>query len=161
MNGVSGVSGVSEASAAREESEAREASGVSEIVPGVFLGSWKEACHLDLLLNMGITHILNCSGLKNMYPEKFEYMKIDIEDDENTNIAKYFNKANRFICNTLVKKGKVLVHCFAGVSRSPTLILAFLIRKRRYKFIDAFNLVKSKRRCIDPNSGFIQQLQHI
>lgn len=53
--------------------------------------------------------------------------------------------------------GKVLVHCLQGLSRSATLVLAFLIIKKGMSVTEAVELVRSKRR-IYPNDGFLQQL---
>lgn len=47
----------------------------------------------------------------------------------------------------------------AGVSRSVTLVLAYLIKKKGMRYDDAYSMVKSKRRIIHPNSGFIDQLR--
>jgi protein-tyrosine phosphatase len=52
-----------------------------------------------------------------------------------------------------------MVHCLAGVSRSVSLVLSYFIKYRGYTYDEAFNLVKSKRRIIHPNDGFIAQLK--
>ncbi|KRK00646.1 dual specificity protein phosphatase 19 [Drosophila yakuba] len=56
-------------------------------------------------------------------------------------------------------QGCVLVHCNAGVSRSPSVVIGYLMKRRDMCFEDAYNLVKSWRPCIQPNAGFIQQLK--
>lgn len=48
----------------------------------------------------------------------------------------------------------------AGISRSVTLVLAFLIKKKGMKYDDAYLMIKSKRRIIHPNDGFIKQLRN-
>jgi len=57
-----------------------------------------------------------------------------------------------------VKKKRVLVHCQAGISRSATLVIAYLIKHQKMNLKDAYLHVKSKRPQIGPNKGFIQQL---
>lgn len=52
-----------------------------------------------------------------------------------------------------------MVHCLAGVSRSVSLVLSYFIKHKSYTYEEAFNLVKSKRRIIYPNDGFISQLK--
>jgi len=54
--------------------------------------------------------------------------------------------------------GNVLVHCARGVSRSTTLILAFLIKYRKWTLSEAYYHVLERRQCINPNIGFWQQL---
>lgn len=57
------------------------------------------------------------------------------------------------------KNGKVLVHCSAGVSRSPAVCLAYLINTLNYCLEDAYDFLRSKRACIAPNLNFMRQLQ--
>jgi dual specificity phosphatase 12 len=53
---------------------------------------------------------------------------------------------------------QVLVNCFAGVSRSATIVIAYLMYKNKWSFEDAITFVKSKRNIINPNYGFVCQL---
>lgn len=57
------------------------------------------------------------------------------------------------------EQGKVLVHCRAGVSRSATICIAYLMQKQGLSLDSAFEFVVSRRPIIDPNLNFIQQLQ--
>lgn len=57
------------------------------------------------------------------------------------------------------QQGKVLVHCRAGVSRSATVCIAYLMQKQQMSLDAAFEFVVSRRPIIDPNLNFIQQLQ--
>ena len=55
--------------------------------------------------------------------------------------------------------GKVFVHCVAGVSRSSTIVIAYLMNKgMTYK--EAFEWVKKKHSIAFPNYGFQRQLQN-
>jgi protein-tyrosine phosphatase len=57
-----------------------------------------------------------------------------------------------------IKSGGVLVHCFAGVSRSATCVIAFLMQEKKLQFDQAFTFVSKKRPVVFPNMGFQQQL---
>jgi hypothetical protein len=57
------------------------------------------------------------------------------------------------------ERGNVLVHCYAGVSRSASIVIAYLMHKHKISLLDAMKLVKSKRSCISPNVGFLLQLK--
>jgi len=74
-------------------------------------------------------------------------------------ITQHFEEANEFI-DINRKSGKsVYVFCAAGVSRSPTFVIAYLMKTMKMTVDDAINLVKSRRKMIEPNSGFVDQLK--
>lgn len=54
---------------------------------------------------------------------------------------------------------KVFVHCAAGVSRSASFVIAYLMKSKLMPYLDAYALVKCKRPIIKPNSGFVKQLE--
>ena len=57
-------------------------------------------------------------------------------------------------------KGNVLVHCRAGISRSATLVLAFLMKSRRWRMKRALEHLRACRPIVKPNEGFMEQLKH-
>mmetsp|Transcript_3384 Transcript_3384/g.4209 ORF Transcript_3384/g.4209 Transcript_3384/m.4209 type:complete len:94 (+) Transcript_3384:208-489(+) len=59
------------------------------------------------------------------------------------------------------ERGAVLVHCAAGISRSASLVIAYLIRYHRMDFEEAFEHVKLGRNFINPNKSFIEQLRKL
>ncbi len=61
----------------------------------------------------------------------------------------------------ILKEQKIVVHCFKGISRSPTLIIAYLIKYNTLDFEEAFKFLKDKSKNIDPNFGFLIQLRKI
>lgn len=54
--------------------------------------------------------------------------------------------------------GKILVHCEAGISRSPTICMAYLMKMRKFRLEEAFDYIKQRRSLISPNFGFMGQL---
>ena len=52
----------------------------------------------------------------------------------------------------------MFVHCQAGISRSATICLAYLMRTNRVKLDEAFEFVKQRRSIISPNFSFMGQL---
>lgn len=82
-------------------------------------------------------------------------------DFETQNISQYFAESFEFIENALAQNehNRVLVHCNAGISRSASFIIAYLLQKRVFKrYKDAYNYVKKARPVIEPNRGFEKQL---
>jgi protein-tyrosine phosphatase len=57
------------------------------------------------------------------------------------------------------EKGNILIHCLAGVSRSPTIVAAYLMYKRKWRYKQALALIKQTRPFVNPNPGFIEQLK--
>jgi len=129
------------------------------ILDHLFLGSAAHAGQLELLKRLGITALLNVSpNCPNHWPDKFVYETIPVEDNSTADIKAHFHKAIRFINKVKEEGGRVLVHCRAGVSRSATLCLAYLISCRGMSLNDAYDEVKRKRRVIAPNFNFMGQL---
>jgi len=97
-------------------------------------------------------------GLKQIFPERFRYYQVDVDDDPEENLLQYLPKCFEFI-NEGIANGSVLVHCAAGVSRSATVVIAYLMATTRIDFTTAFWKVKKARGIIYPNQGFIEQLK--
>uniref|UniRef100_A0A7M4EL02 Dual specificity protein phosphatase n=1 Tax=Crocodylus porosus TaxID=8502 RepID=A0A7M4EL02_CROPO len=55
---------------------------------------------------------------------------------------------------------KILVHCAVGMSRSATLVLAYLMIKHQLSLVKAIETVK-EHRWISPNQGFLKQLRNL
>lgn len=53
--------------------------------------------------------------------------------------------------------GRVLVHCAQGVSRSSTIVIAYLIWKENKTFEDAYRILRIRRAIVSPNVGFMVQ----
>ena len=70
-----------------------------------------------------------------------------------------FDENFEWITKMKQENKKILVHCAAGVSRSASFVIAYLMKSRGLSFWEAHNLVKSKRSIVRPNSGFVRQLQ--
>ena len=84
-------------------------------------------------------------------------------DAPGTDLSVYFEDVSRFIGGALAEDtdNKVFVHCFRGVSRSATLVLAYLMTAKQPRAMSATDLlefVRSKRGVADPNIGFWRQL---
>ncbi len=64
-----------------------------------------------------------------------------------------------FIDRSIQGNGNILIHCMAGISRSASLTIYYLMKKYSVSYDEAYNYVKNKRKIIDPNSCFKLQLQ--
>jgi protein-tyrosine phosphatase len=84
--------------------------------------------------------------------------KLNLRDSEDEEVRYTFFPVIRFIEQER-KKGNVLVHCAAGISRSATLLIAYLMNKYQTTYEDCLVLLARKRPCVLPNAGFVQQLK--
>ena len=110
------------------------------------------------LRKVGVTHVVNASQEADAFPHEYKYLHIDIADNEDADMARYFVKCNAFIADAIAEGGVVLVHCRAGISRSATLVIAFLCGRRNMTLKDAVCWVRERRPIIWPNDGFLKQL---
>ena len=130
-----------------------------EIIPGVYLSNYQFASNYPLLKQLGITHILNCAGeMKAPPPSYFKYYSLNLNDVPTENIAKYFGPAKQFIDSALQNNGKIVIHCYAGISRSVTILVSYLMAKYRLSPDETIRRVQSIRRVANPNIGFRKQL---
>ena len=133
----------------------------SEILDGLFIGGVKAAKNEQTINQLGITHIVNISG-KQSFPGRIQYHRCFLPDKEDLVKDKFIplvNDAIEFIVNARKGNGIVLVHCQAGMSRSPCFVMAYLMSHHKMTLFDAYKLLKSKRPAIRPNIGFLSPLQ--
>ncbi len=81
-----------------------------------------------------------------------------VDDDERQDISQYFLEVVKFIENAREQNQTVLVHCAGGISRSATLMAAYLMWKHRWTRRQAIEHISRQRKIIQPNDGFMDQL---
>jgi len=82
---------------------------------------------------------------------------VEVLDVDESDVRKEFPQCFEFIDEGR-DKGGVLVHCNAGVSRSATVVIAYVMQKELMSYPVAYEHVKQRRACIKPNAGFVVQL---
>lgn len=138
-------------------------SHADEVWPRLYVGDQHSAENRADLCKNRITHVLSAihnkrKGEPEIYKGlQIEYMGIDARDACDFDLGVHFQSAADFIHRALSRGGKVLVHCHVGVSRSATLVLAYLMLKQNLSLVEAICAVKENRGVI-PNRGFLRQL---
>jgi len=130
----------------------------TEILPGkLYLTSVYEAEDINYLNQQQISAILtiNSEPLKPGTPGSIVNKYLCLGDNCTTNIADYFDEIVTFIESNKC----VLVHCYAGISRSATAVLAYLMKTRHMQLDMALTFLQSKRHVICPNFSFMGQLK--
>ncbi|KAM4535393.1 dual specificity protein phosphatase 3-like [Fundulus diaphanus] len=141
-----------------------------EVYPRIYIGNAFVATNVMRLKRLGVTHILNAAeGNSYMHVNTnaefysgsgIIYHGIPANDTDHYDISVYFDEAADFIKKALAYKsgkGKVYVHCREGYSRSPTLVIAYLMLHQKMDVHTALAMVRQKRE-IGPNDGFLRQL---
>jgi len=140
---------------------------MSEIEPGLFLGNLKSCYYRPLLETNGINAIVSLTNIDpGAWVRTREYVPEDrhkwllCEDSSTQDLLIHMGHICEFIDHMLQSEspGAVLVHCECGVSRSSTIVIAYLMRKRDLKFEDTLAMVKEKRK-VRPSANFVKQLQ--
>ncbi|NXV40426.1 DUS5 phosphatase, partial [Uria aalge] len=133
--------------------------GPVEILPFLYLGSAYHASKCEFLANLHITALLNVSRKSSeSFKDQYCYKWIPVEDSHMADISSHFQEAIDFIDYVRRTGGKILVHCEAGISRSPTICMAYLMKTNKLRLDEAFDYIKQRRSLISPNFGFMGQL---
>jgi len=128
----------------------------------LFLGNGAAAGDKILLENLQISTVVNVTQhIPNHFPDDFSYVQIPINDIEDA------AKSLKVVIPNLIshleilrnREEKVFVHCQMGVSRSATVVIAYLMHVHNQSFEEAFQFLKSKRPCVNPNYGFRAMLK--
>lgn len=144
-------------------SDAANTEKPSLIIGNLFIGGALAARSVCTLQHLGITHILClCSNeigqSDSQFPDLFQYKNFSIYDNEDTKISNLFEEASDFIDGVEHLGGRVLVHCFEGKSRSATIVLAYLMLRKNFTLLEAWNTLKRAHRRAQPNDGFAKTL---
>uniref|UniRef100_A0A8C4TGA4 Dual specificity protein phosphatase n=2 Tax=Erpetoichthys calabaricus TaxID=27687 RepID=A0A8C4TGA4_ERPCA len=142
---------------------------VHEVWPNLYIGDEYTARDKTELLSLGITHIVNAAHGRyhvntgaGYYSDMYiDYYGVEADDDPEFDLSPYFHPTAKFIRAGLNSpKGKVLVHCAMGISRSAALVFAFLMICKKMTLVEAIKTV-GRHRDVCPNSGFLSQLRQL
>uniref|UniRef100_A0ACD5VF63 Uncharacterized protein n=1 Tax=Avena sativa TaxID=4498 RepID=A0ACD5VF63_AVESA len=144
-------------------SDAASTERPSQITDCMYIGGALAARSTYTLQHLGITHVLclcanEIGQSESQKPCLFDYRNFSINDDENADISDVFQDASDFIDFVEHLRGKVLVHCFEGKSRSATVVLAYLMLRKNCTLAEAWNMLKKVHRRAHPNDGFAKVL---
>ncbi|XP_014661476.1 PREDICTED: dual specificity protein phosphatase 3-like [Priapulus caudatus] len=137
-----------------------------EVYLNLFIGDEEIAHRKATLRRIGITHVINAGQGETEFHVNtnaafyvgtaIRFLGIEATDMMSCDMTIHFQTAATFIEEGL-REGKVLVHCREGISRSATVVLAFLILRKNMTVQEAVRNVRRYRE-INPNDGFLQQL---
>jgi protein-tyrosine phosphatase len=130
---------------------------MSEIIKNkLYLGDMFSANDELLIKEKNISCIISVAeNLKvtNSNPN-IQIYRYNLSDDYNCNISLYFDEISEIINNEKI----VLVNCVAGISRSSTIVIAYIMKYHNLSLKDAFLYVRNRRNQICPNKQFMKYL---
>lgn len=133
---------------------------IDEVYPNIFIGNLACIYNPDILDSHGIKNIVTAvTGITPPYPDKYNYLNLNLIDSYQEEIIDKFSESNEFIENSIKNNEKILVHCICGVSRSSTLVMAYLLSKKVGTVDEIKNLLRDKRSIVNPIENFVDQLE--
>ncbi|KAJ6567146.1 protein-tyrosine phosphatase-like protein [Mycena capillaripes] len=122
----------------------------------IYLGNLWAAQSEETKEKNGITHILSVCPEATSSDAK--HLVVSVFDSEYEDLLIHLPETCRFIENALAEGGRVLIHCVMGVSRSSTVLTAYLMQTRSLTPAAAISFIRRYRPQIQPNYGFLKQL---
>ena len=141
---------------------------ITKVDNNIFIGGYIAAANRDVIQRNKIKAIVKMFADTDKYPEgnirhpHVRYKVINCRDLVDYDITEDVKEALRFIVKMIRKKRdiRILVHCHAGVSRSATVVITYLMLKADLKMLDALLYLRSLRPVINPNTSFMHFLTH-
>ncbi|XP_076000373.1 dual specificity protein phosphatase 16 [Genypterus blacodes] len=139
----------------------KEPDQLSVILPQLYLGAERDVTQ-ERLAALGISYVLSvsrCSPQPSFLPQR-QYLRIPIDDSLWDDLLPWIPQALQFIDAAMASGAAVLIHCAAGISRSPALAVAYIMYSLEMDLDHAYRFVKERRPSISPNFNFLGQLHH-
>uniref|UniRef100_H0X6W7 Dual specificity protein phosphatase 15 n=2 Tax=Otolemur garnettii TaxID=30611 RepID=H0X6W7_OTOGA len=133
--------------------------GMTKVLPGLYLGNFIDAKDPDQLGRNKITHIISIHESPQPLLQDITYLRIPVADTPEVPIKKHFKECINFIHCCRLNGGNCLVHCFAGISRSTTIVTAYVMTVTGLGWREVLEAIKATRPIANPNPGFKQQLE--
>ncbi|KAG9264146.1 tyrosine-protein phosphatase vhp-1-like [Astyanax mexicanus] len=137
-----------------------ERAPLSRILPQLYLGAEMDVTQ-DCLSARDISYVLSvsrCCPQPSFLPQS-QYLRIPIDDSLRDDLLPWIPQALSFIDGAMSLGCSVIVHCAAGISRSPALAVAYVMYSLGMDLDHAYRYVKERRPTISPNFNFLGQLQ--
>jgi len=136
----------------------------SKILPALYLGG-ASALGGDFLRTTGITHVLSLCRDSTPGPAAKEaltgHLHVPINDSLDADMRPHFAPCLKFIHEARKQGGRCYVHCMVGISRSTTIVCAYLMVHLDMDFVDALQHITRCRRQVCPNPSFQKQLKEL
>jgi protein-tyrosine phosphatase len=134
-----------------------------EVIPGLLVGSAPSRRQVPTLVAEGVTTVIDLRSPREPHgvhwPEGIVYARIPFEDHGSPS-ADDLEEAGRTVAALMRQGDTVLVHCHAGLERSPTVACAALVISG-WSLAEAYRRVTERRRDAAPTAGQMATLEEL
>lgn len=139
----------------------------NEIIPRLYISDVVTANTPSTLNDLNITHVVSVMleadipkvSMSSLVIQPKRY-NLPILDRPSAELYASLDDVVKFIKQAMDDpEARVLCHCYAGASRSTSVVVAYLVSSQSMDVDEALALVKSKRKISQPNSGFVAQVR--
>jgi atypical dual specificity phosphatase len=137
----------------------------SPVIPGrLFLSDFLTAADAPTLKRLKVTHVLSVletpPTFSNISKRPLKTLHVDIGDSIGDDILSRLPETTQWITEAMAEEDSVvLVHCMMGVSRSATVVCAYLMASQHLSAANALARVRAVRGIVRPNPAFARQLE--
>ncbi|KAJ6531270.1 protein-tyrosine phosphatase-like protein [Mycena capillaripes] len=132
--------------------------------PSIYLGPCSAASSKSFLTAKSITHVLSIGASPKENIDGVVYHRVSLTDSPSSSISSVCDSASTIIDAALKSKnatGRIFIHCSAGISRSPTIVAAYLMKRHGMTLKAALGQIVRARPQVSPNPGFLGQLKEL
>ena len=126
------------------------------IIDKIYLGDSIAAENETYLKEYNISHVINCAEELTSVYKDLKFLELSLYDGSLQNLFPKFEIAYKYIKKH--QNNNILIHCAAGVSRSASLVIFYLMKEKGWDLKTSLNYTREKRPVVDPNEGFLEQL---
>ncbi|KAI8814930.1 protein-tyrosine phosphatase-like protein [Cladochytrium replicatum] len=132
----------------------------SKIMDRLYLGGIDHALSSTILDHYNITHVATIGPVKDVKGKHsdLQTLRIAINDNGVSSLYEHFPAIVDFVHSAIQSNGNVLVHCHVGQSRSPSAVIAYLMKSKLWTVKQAYCFVKRQRHQIAPMLNFVKDL---
>ncbi|XP_029931030.1 dual specificity phosphatase 28 [Myripristis murdjan] len=130
-----------------------------KVTKALFISNARTVCNEEMLQQEAITLCINVSKQQPFPTSGIAQLRIPVYDDLNEDLYSHFDRCADIIQEEAKRGGRSVVYCKNGRSRSATVCIAYLMKHRKMPLAEAFERVKMARHVIEPNPGFMAQLE--
>ena len=135
--------------------------GVFQVTPNLFMSGYDSACNKDSLHKFGISHVINLTShhCPNSNFSEIEYSDFNLSDHPEFNLIPHLDQILNILVSKIRQGKRVLVHCKMGISRAPSIVIAFLIKSLGMPYEKAVDYILNINSRVSPNLGYLIQLE--